>query len=291
MEAVREAFRDWVALNPGQGTEQWLRAMYPLRDDPMMLLTHGTEWEDIVQYVLRRVSLMERAGHAVYYHGISRPWIHPAHVDFWERLLSSGQSLGVVTMNYDILAEQALHRDDGAGKMPIFYYGGLPWGTKVRKMVNLAAEPGSKHRDVPLGQEIPIFKLHGSLNWAFEPHSYSMKVHDDVRAAFREHGVGVPAIIPPIEEKEMSPDFAAVWAAARRHLRDSDHWIVVGYSLPPYDFAVRRLMEEAAAEGAQKRVSILDPGSTGLTPRWALPNVTSVSALSELPTGVNEILL
>lgn len=290
MREVRGAYADWAASHPGQGAEQWLRELYDDRDDPLMAFTHGTEWFDVIQYLLRRLTkVAKHSRQAAYYHGITRPSAHPVHAEFWNRLLSSGAHVGVITLNYDILAEQALHRLTEGHSTPIFYYGGLPWGTHVRKMVNVAAPPGSKHIDVPLGHEVPIYKLHGSVTWAFEDHTFSIKVHDDVRAAYRGAKSGGAAIIPPIEEKQMTDDFGAVWAAARRELSAADRWIICGYSMPDYDKAVRALFERASGEGPSKRVSVIDPSSQSLVDKWNFPNLSEVVPLDGLPDGLQQL--
>lgn len=291
MSSVQGAFLDWASTNPGAGTEQWLREMYDLRDDPMMLMSQGTEWGDIMQYILRRLTPLPRGGHGAYYYGVSRYSAHPIHEQFWSQISVAADHFGIITTNYDILAERALHRQTTNGSKPLFYYGGLPYGLHVRKMTDLAAAPGLKHEDFPLGDEIPIYKLHGSINWAFEPHSFSMKVHDDVRAAFRQTGGGVPAIVPPVEEKELDQDFSAIWAASRKELSRADHWVVCGYSLPPYDVALCDHFHTAARQGPPKRVSILDPYSASLADRWKLANTCHVEALDGLPEGLTQLVL
>ena len=84
---------------------------------------------------------------------------------------------------------------DGA-PFPVFYYGGHPYNQHVQKMIRLSGA-GPRSVAVPLGHQVPIYKLHGSINWAWEPHSETLKVHDDVRAAFRQHksGISWPVVI------------------------------------------------------------------------------------------------
>src|SRR5262249_55185431 len=158
----------------------------------------GADWNNIVQYILRRLSRPKNADAGPYYYGITRYQASSLHRQFWDALLCNGeahgQALAVVTLNYDILPERALHRREPAAKpVPLFYYGGFQYDQVVRKMINVAAPPGKKHEIVQLGHDVPIYKLHGSMNWAWEPHTQTLKIHDDIRAAFRSDRYGVPA--------------------------------------------------------------------------------------------------
>jgi len=232
--------------------------------------------QDVVQYVLRRLCRPKNPGPGAYYYGISRPNdVVPDHVDFWARLRESTQDLGVVTFNYDILAEHGLQDYVNGKWSPAFYYGGFMYNQHVQKMVNVTGNV-RKSVSVPLGHEVPIYKLHGSINWAWESHSDTLKIHDDVRAAFRREGSGRPAIVPPIEEKELTPEFAAIWTEAAKRLARSERWIICGYSAPEYDVASRALLSRAAAEGPAKQIELIDPNSSVVRAAWTFPNVRAI---------------
>jgi hypothetical protein len=210
----------------------------------------------------------------------------------------AGQSLGslrlifedhfgariVVTLNYDILVEQALHSEDtGHRAAPRCYYGGFQQIQVVRKMTDVTRK---KFELVQLGNEIVLYKLHGSVNWAWEQHTPTLKMHDDVRAVFRHNDkVGTPAIIPPIPEKAMPPGFSQIWAEARNSLLRAPRWIVCGYSLPTYDLALRTFFKDILSAEQQALILVLAPDSPALVERWRelSPKHTQIRSLPGLP--------
>jgi hypothetical protein len=257
MQSVRAAFHTWSAANRGEPAEAWFREVYDQRGASGALVHAGIDWQNIVQYILRRLSQPTGPGTGRYYYGITRYQADALHRQFWDALLSSrgprDQPLPVVTLNYDILAERALHRREPKAKpVPLFYYGGLQYIQVVRKMIDVSAPPGKKHKIVQLGQDVALYKLHGSINWAWEPHTPTLKIHDDVRAAFRSVDRGVAAIIPPVAEKEMADEFAQIWAEAKKVLGLAERWVVCGYSMPPYDQAACDLLKRSAALGPKR---------------------------------------
>lgn len=144
MQSVRAAFDAWSAANPGEPTEVWLRAAYNQRGASGASVNAGADWQDIIQYILRRLSRPKNADAGPYYYGITRYQAHQLHRQFWDALLSNGeyrgQALAVVTLNYDILPERALHRREPATTaVPLFYYGGFQYDQVVRKMINVSA--------------------------------------------------------------------------------------------------------------------------------------------------------
>lgn len=82
--------------------------------------------------------------------------------------------------------------------------------------------------------------------------------------AFR--GGGAAAIIPPLPEKEVPPWLEPVWQEAFETLSQADAWIVIGYSLPDYDFEVRRLFS-AAYRGQE--IEIWDPSARRVADAFA----------------------
>jgi hypothetical protein len=296
MQSVRAAFDAWSAANPEEPTEAWLRAAYDQKDASRTSVRAQADWQDIVQYILRRLSRPKNADAGPYYYGITRYQADTLHRKFWDALLSNGkscdQTLAVVALNYDILPERALHaREPADTPGPLFYYGGFQYDQVVRKMINVAAPPGKKHEIVQLGHDVPLYKLHGSMNWAWEPHTQTLKIHDDVRAAFRSGDRGVPAIIPPVEEKEMAAEFTAIWVEAEKTLSQAERWVVCGYSMPKYDLAVCDLIERSAALGPKKTVVLIDPMGDKLARRWMFKNVTAVEAHGSIAEGLTSILL
>lgn len=154
----------------------------------------------------------------------------------------------VITFNYDIGVDAALALS----------------GQKVDYCLNKELIPGS---------DVPLIKLHGSINWKRCKHcndevvawsfsdfieSYdSWKVYAapfissqrDIlylqigsRLHAYTHGCGypepapIPAIVPPTWEKgEHNHGFDNIWAHAAEQLAQAENIIVIGYSLPPTD--------------------------------------------------------
>jgi hypothetical protein len=298
MDEVRSAYLRWHETNASSGPEQWLKELFGLdahnplneawRPEPEGLLF------DAVQYILRCLCQPKNATKGPYYYGVTRPkGVHADHADFW-RLLRREDNLGVVTFNYDILAEHGLVDRVGEDVRPAFYYGGFMYHQHVQRMIDVAAPPTGvdarpKSESVALGHEVPLYKLHGSINWAWEPHSETIKIHDDVRAAFRREGAGTPAVVPPVEEKQLPREFTEIWTAAERHLSKSDTWIVCGYSAPEYDLAARALLARSALAGRPKHVELIDPNASELIEVWSFPGVEGVRTHASIGQAVLDL--
>lgn len=109
---------------------------------------------------------------------------------------------------------------------------------------------------------IPLAKLHGSLNWSLS--AEGVDVFADVRPAFRDY-VGA-AIVPPLPEKHVPGWLWSVWDRAAQELHEADEWVVVGYSLPPYDREIKAMLQASASRVASIR--IYDPFAADLVDRW-----------------------
>jgi hypothetical protein len=260
-----------------------------MRGNPLQEIVHGTTWSKALRFALSRLVNLPPGSNSHYYFGICTAECHPIHARFWRRVEDDFQARIVVTLNYDILVEQALHEGDARHRQaPRCYYGGFQHVQVVRKMTDV-----TKKRDelVRLRNEIVLYKLHGSVNWAWEWHSPTLKIHNDVRAVFRHNDeVGTPAVIPPIPEKEMSPEFSQIWNEARRSLSQCPQWLVCGYSLPGYDVAIRAFFEGILSEGRQSLIILLDPNSSTLAEFWRqiCPPCTEVLSLPGLPEAFDQ---
>jgi len=168
--------------------------------------------------------------------------VHPTHELFWRFITKNFDLKYIVSLNYDLLVEQALHESHQKNRSaPQCYYGGFQYDQIVRKMTNVTRKEAEQ---VALGHRYVLYKMHGSINWAWE-HSPTIKIHDDVRAIFRRKRGWRPAVIAPIPEKNMPSEFSQIWNEAGKVLADADNWIVCGYSMPDFDLALRRFFERA----------------------------------------------
>lgn len=281
-EEVRIAWQSWKKVNPGGTAEEWLRLIYDARP----FATYGTTWEDALDFALARLVRLPYGSNAPYYHGITTSVDNVTHRQFWTFVRTRFHLHAVVTMNYDILAEQGLKENYSKHRTaPLCFYGGFPYHQFVRKMTNAAKK---EYEDVRLGHEVALFKMHGSINWAEEPHGF--KIHDDVRAVFREtREHGYAAVVPPMPEKVQPDWLTKVWQHAETTLGSSQAWIVCGYSLPDYDVALRDFFTRAAQKASGLRIYILDPNSHALRNKWAAitPAATVIHSLPGLPDALS----
>lgn len=282
---VLYAWRTWASKNPGENAERWLSKLYALRGAEA--LVYLTSYQDAVDFALARLVRLPPGRNTHYYHGVTTSVECESHRLFWQALRRDFQLEAVVTMNYDILAEQGLREEYSPHRTkPLFHYGGFPYTQYVRKMNNVI---NSDVEEVKLDGPIALFKMHGSLNWSYEWSPDRMKMHDDVRAVFRvNREVGVPEIVPPLEEKEAPRWLQGIWSGAEAALRESQVWFVCGYSLPDYDTAIRSLFKTAASRAFGLRLFIADPFSAEVAKKWAAIVPTGVRIVS-LP-GIPEVL-
>jgi hypothetical protein len=287
-QAPAAAYQEWKQQNPAGNAETWLGLLYAERDDPLYSrVNYCSTWDDAIAFAIQRLVRIKGAGPRPYYHGICTFYRAAAHTLFWDFVLKRFDVRYIVTTNYDILVEQALHGDTLSKRSaPDCHYGGFFYNQSVRKMRDVVRREAE---DVKLGHKYVLYKLHGSVNWAWERHSPTLKIHDDVRAVFRARGrVGCPAIIPPIPEKVLPPEFAQVWNEAEKSLRSSDTWIVCGYSMPSYDVAISDLFAKAGHRSAVKQIYILDPRSDIIALKWRAISQAEIRYLPGIPDCLHE---
>lgn len=191
----------------------------------------------------------------------------------------------MITTNYDILVERVLrHRTMRRPSSPGCFYGGLARPQILRG----TAQPFSRWAPediIEMTGTIPVFKLHGSLNWTLN--GRFVVAFQDMRPAFR-HG-GTAAIIPPVPEKPVPPWLHEIWCEAKSSLRRSDVWVMCGYSMPAYDTEVLRLLKTGGT-GRPLTIFLLSPEADALQKRWTslLPEA-SITCLPGLPEGIEPL--
>jgi hypothetical protein len=281
-DVVRKHFDTWRKAHPHEHPEQYMAMVYARNAG-----LNPPRWEWIVEFV---EAVIASAGtppaslnrNPRYSNRINRPLRCAAHSLFWDVLLSVSSDISVITTNYDIVVERVLrHRRMQRPPSPGCFYGGLP----RPQVLTGAPQPFSQRapdRVIEMTGSIPVYKLHGSLNWTLK--GRSILAYQDMRAAFR-HG-GDAAIIPPVPEKSVPDWLQAVWTKAEASLRTSNVWVICGYSMPEYDTEVLELLRRSGT-GHPLTVFILDPQSNKLQDRWMdlLPHCKAVP-LGRLPDGV-----
>jgi hypothetical protein len=293
-QGVLDAYACWTQAHRDGYPEQFLAAVErgevkrpPTVEAPTLFDAQGgppLPWAWAVETVMLRLSwpqpadglpsvavqLSARAGHRLRYHGdLALPAKSPVHRQFIRDLLAQHELAGIITTNYDTLAERVLrHRPMARTPEPGFHYAGI-----ARPQWAYGASPWDRYGEpsympgrnrIAVDGHVPLCKLHGSLNW--EPAGQSVRIYRDMRLPFR--GAGSAAIVAPTPEKRLPSWLADIWDHAYRILSGSDRWIVVGYSLPTYDYAVRDLMRRAADGALPRSIEVHDPFAEQVAANW-----------------------
>jgi hypothetical protein len=207
------------------------------------------------------------------------------HRQLLQELAASGPLIGVVTSNYDLLAERVLRPRAVRGWPTVgFHYAGLP-RPQIAQGTPLPwrQRDGTRHAAIELTGEVPLAKLHGSLNWDRQGATGGasgppVNLWQDLRRSYRLDAA--PAIVAPIPETTPPSWLEPVWHAAARLLRTAEQWVVVGYSLPEYDVAIRNLLVDA---GHGQRIVVRDPMAATVAERFrSLLPTSEVAAGSAL---------
>jgi len=281
-EIVLQSWRAWQSMHPAHGPEQFLTEIYRSPKTSVVPWSWATK---LVAAILATPLPRDRGAYQARYAGrITRPVNVLEHNAFWEIMLSRFAIVAVVTTNYDLPAEQGLrHRPMQRPKRPGIHYGGLirPQILKGRAFPFSVTKP---ERQVELEGGIPLYKLHGSLNWGLDAGVLSL--YQDNRPAFR-HGSDAQ-IVPPVLEKEAPTWLVDVWNGARQALASCSTWIVCGYSLPIYDRVITQLFIDAAATRVLTNIILLDPNAHVLLDRWkAVTGEVEILPLPGLPDGLS----
>jgi hypothetical protein len=259
---VYNGYADWLRSHPDEGPEQFLTALHRDWFGPI-------RWPSAVEAIQVKLSqpqpLDARAWTNLRYgQRITNPTYCGVHTAFWIDVVDQYDLRLVMTTNYDILVERSLrHRTMKRPPLPGFHYAGLDGIPAIGTALPFSAS-NDRDRSITPDGLIPVAKVHGSLNWIRK--GRTIAIYQDLRAAFRQ--AGASAIVPPLAEKEMPTWLEPVWSQARQGLTAASVWIVVGYSLPAYDIALRDLISSAAQEGSVERIYVHDPAAATLTATW-----------------------
>ncbi|HWA25981.1 MAG TPA: hypothetical protein VG734_09985 [Lacunisphaera sp.] len=173
----------------------------------------------------------------------------------WLRSLEG--STGIITTNYDRAVDLQLFRQV-AGK-----------GKDRQRPVEQRVDFGFPWRRVRGGALVPrpakpkcqLLKLHGSVNWlkcslcgqiylnvteTAGPTAFARRLdkwntcHCNGWTRLRLH-----LVTPSFVRQTNDAHLLGIWQAALERLRTADHWVIMGYSLPPEDVAIRSLFLRA----------------------------------------------
>lgn len=279
---VTNAWNKWHELNKNRNVEQFLEDVYCRRID--------IPWKFAVEFVgevlaTSRDKWNEYKVSPRYQGRLTSPVSCEIHKEFWNNLIKLYNISCVVTTNYDLLIERGLrHRRYTHPYRPGFYYGGF---NRPQLLRGQAMPFYFKERNdiVQLNDGVPVFKIHGSLNWSII--NGEIKFYQDMRPAFRNGGES--AIIPPLTEKTVPDWLKNVWMQARNMLSICSTWIVCGYSLPEYDIAISKLLSDSVQRGIVDTIFIIDPYSEQIKCRWQrLSDKLNIICCKGLPEALKE---
>jgi len=154
----------------------------------------------------------------------------------------------VITLNYDVLIEEALRRLD-------IRISHLLSGTGVD------IEPGAGI-DESRPDALQVLKLHGSVNWARKPDGSVLVCRDYERVRSLKL---VPLLVPPTWQKTASEAVVRVWDAAVRAIATATRIVLIGFSIPAADQHFKYLLAAGLKENSSLRlIRIVDPRATEL---------------------------
>lgn len=197
-----------------------------------------------------------------------------ALADFIKWIKAEPGERGLITTNYDTAVDWKLHRDV-VGRMPgqssLAVARNIDFGFTWRmvKSGNIILRPANPRWS--------LFKLHGSVNWLQCPLCGQIYVNtrttvgskafatvldewntchcNDEKVRLRLHLV-TPSFIRQTNDAQL----LQVWLSALEWLRTAKHWIIIGYSLPAEDIAIRSLFLRAwdgHAENSKPKVTVV----------------------------------
>lgn len=213
----------------------------------------------------------------------------------WILGLASNKRVTLISTNYDIEVEQEIYKRLGYHRV----FSEVDFGTSVREPVHGTIYPR------PTGAHIGVYKLHGSLNWLrcdlcdtiylnpVGPIAYLHFLSGDSTQNLLPEKIGATECHcgnAPLRAVIVSPSFVRdvrdpilleIWRNALDALRRASQWIIVGYSLPPEDVAIRSmfLRTYSGRDSLQQRLDVVVVQKEGKEPvntRYALllPNHT-----------------
>jgi hypothetical protein len=204
---------------------------------------------------------------------------------------SSRDPVIIISTNYDIEVEQELYVRLGYKAV----FNDIDFGVSVRD-----PDPDSNSATVhrrPNHPRFGVYKLHGSLNWlrcdvcdniyvnpvgaiaylSFLPEDgVDRRTKTEFFESLKEAGANEchcgyrplrHVIVAPSYVREVrDPILLEIWRNALEALRSADEWIIVGYSLPPEDVAIRSMFLRAYQgrdTDAPPRISVVQKEGKG----------------------------
>jgi hypothetical protein len=161
-----------------------------------------------------------------------------------------GQSLGIISTNYDIELETQLFKRYPHHLINTEFDFGFSWrDTSTGVVYKRPADPSLR-----------LYKLHGSLNWlrcdlcdhvyintygSIADLGFDEEIHKGNTCHCRYAPLRSVIIAPSIVRDIRDVNLLECWKNAIEFLRTATEWIIIGYSFPSEDIAIRSLFLRA----------------------------------------------
>lgn len=268
LKLVRKLKKDWDAKHPEAYAEQFIEYALASRDEKVK--------RSVLWYVVRRLSepYIWREWRAQRWRRhvlmidenrkFDRPGVKTAKT-FLSKFMT--QLSGIITTNYDLLAEYALGTK-------LFNY-----GHQGERLTGRGAYPVSQWKNpVMLRGTIPLAKVHGSISW-----------DTDARYTDGRRGLtGNALIVAPTPEKKTPSKLRREWELSAQILRDSSRLLVFGFAFNPYDEALLNHLRINAGHIQKVMLVDISPRPDRAEKIWPQ---AEVSSMLPPPDGEEEITL
>jgi hypothetical protein len=180
-------------------------------------------------------------------------------------------SVAVISTNYDISLETELFRCSlASGTLDE-----LDFGFEWRDPGDGSLHPRPTH------PHCRSYKIHGSVNWLRCPlcdhvyvnlhgsviHQAFKELRDDFNTCECDYHPLEPVIVAPSTIRDVrDSNLLEIWRHTLEVLRRADEWVVIGYSFPPEDVAIRSMFLRAfSARKCAPKITVVQHGSNPAT--------------------------
>jgi hypothetical protein len=179
-------------------------------------------------------------------------------------LLKNGANISIISTNYDVIIDNALLEIKQSCNYGIRLRYNIYWDTN-RTKTNSRPKKSKNCSFSGFGGEInkgdvPLLKIHGSLNWFYCPKCDELDITSGIKGATalvgdRSKFLCVnpyctsnyePLIVTPTMLKVYENTFLQkLWILSENAISKANHLVFIGYSLPEADYHIRSLLIKA----------------------------------------------